>query len=89
MIEKIDSSQIPDILEKSSLKQFNSTGAIPNSQDDASLQVDYAAFLDTATPSPQTDAQAIQRAQELLASGQLENPQNVREAAENIAEFGI
>ena len=89
MIEKIDSSQIPDVLEKSPLKQPNSSGAVPNSQEDASLQVDYAAFIETAMQTPQTDEQAVRQAEELLASGQLENPQNVQEAAENIAELGI
>jgi len=89
MIEKIDSGQIPDILEKSSPMQPNSPGAVPNSQEDASLQVDYATFIDTATQGPQTDTEAVRRAEELLASGQLENSQNVQEAAEDIVEFGI
>ena len=89
MIEKIDSSQNPDILEKPSPRQPDSTGAVPNSQEDASLQVDYAAFIDAATQTPQTDAEAVRQAEELLASGQLESSQNVQGAAENIVEFGI
>ena len=89
MIEKIDSSQTPDFLEKPSSRQPDSTSAVPNSQEDASLQVDYATFIDTATQGPQTDTEAVRRAEELLASGQLENSQNVQEAAEDIVEFGI
>jgi hypothetical protein len=39
--------------------------------------------------APQTDIDAIQRARELLLSGQLESPENIRTAAENILELGI
>ncbi len=89
MIEKIESNQIPDILEKSSPGQPNSTGAVPNNQEDASLQVDYATFIETAMQTPQTDAEAVRQAEELLASGQLESSENVQKTAEDIVEFGI
>jgi len=88
MIEKINTSQIQDLLEKLSPKQ-PTAGAPPNNAADASLQLDYASFIDKATQTPQTDTKAVQRAQELLISGQLENPQNIRVAAENISKFGI
>jgi hypothetical protein len=89
MIEKIDTSQIQDFLEKPSSKQSDPTRALPNSGADVSLQVNYASFIDKATQTPQTDTQAVQRAQELLLSGELENPENIRAAAENIVKFGI
>jgi len=54
-----------------------------------SLQLDYASFIDKATKTTQTDTNAVERAQELLLSGQLESSQNTREAAENILKFGI
>jgi len=89
MIEKINTSQIQDPLEKLSSKQPTPAGASPNNAADVSLQLDYAALIDKATQSPQTDTNAVKRAQELLMTGQLESPQNIRAAAENISKFGI
>jgi hypothetical protein len=88
-IEKTNTDQIQDLLGKSSPETPNSPKAIPNSNVDASLQVDYASFIDKATQIPQTDTEIVQKAQELLSSGQLETPENIRAAAENIADFGI
>lgn len=89
MIEKINISQIQDPLEKLSSKQPTPAGAPLNNAADVSLQLNYASFIDKATQTPQTDTKAIQQAQELLMSGQLENPQNIRAAAENILKLGI
>lgn len=89
MIDEVDTNQIRDFLEKSSSRQPNSAGALPNDDADVSVQVNYASLIDNAMQSPQTDTQAVQRARELLLSGQLESPENVREAAENIVNFGI
>ena len=89
MIEKINTSQIQELVEKLSSKQPNSAGASPNNAADASLQLDYASFIDKATQRPQTDTNAVKRAQELLLTGQLESTENIRAAAENISKFGI
>lgn len=89
MIEKIDTNQIQDLLGKSSPEQPSSANPLPNNDADASLQVNYASFINEATQIPQTDTKAVQRAQELLFSGQLESPESIREAAENIITFGI
>ncbi len=88
MIDEVDTNQIRDFLEKSSSRQPNSAGAIPNDDADVS-QVNYASLIDEAMQSPQTDTQAVQRARELLLSGQLESPERVREAAEYIVNCGI
>ena len=89
MIEKIDTNQIQELLGKSSSKQTDPAKAFPDNGADVSLQVDYASFINKAIQTPQTDTNAVQRAQELLLSGQLESPENIQAAAENIAEFGI
>ncbi|UCF42834.1 MAG: hypothetical protein JSV99_09645 [Planctomycetota bacterium] len=86
---KIDADKIHDILTQSSSTQPGSTKPAQNNDADASLQVDYNSFIDKATQSPPTDTDAVQRAQELLLSGQLDTSENAREAAENIAKFGI
>ncbi len=89
MIEKIDTSQIQDLSEKLTSKQPNPTGAAQNNNTDVSLQLNYASFIDEAMQAPQTDTNAVRQAQELLASGQLESPENIRAAAENIVDLGI
>ena len=88
MIEEIDTNKIRDFLEKSSSRQPDSAAALPNNDADVS-QVNYASFIDDAMQSPQTDTQAVQRARELLLSGQLESPESIREAAEYIVNCGI
>lgn len=91
MLEKIDSNQIPDILKESSSKQNDTQRISATSEDgaDASLQVNYDSLIEKAMQTPQADDGAVQQAQELLQSGQLESPENIQEAAENIIKFGI
>ena len=86
---KIDPNQIHNILENSSSMQSNSAKNLPDNDADASLQIDYADFIDQAIQPPQTDTNAVQKAEELLSSGQLESPENIKTAAENIITFGI
>jgi hypothetical protein len=56
---------------------------------DASLQVTYDSLIEKAKEMPRQEADAVERARRLLLSGQLESPENIRAAAENIAKFGI
>jgi len=89
MIGKIDNNQIQDILKESSFQQ-NEPPRIPeNNEVDASLQVSYDSLIEKAMQIPQTDTKAVQQAQELLLSGQLESPENIQAAAQNIINFGI
>ena len=89
MIEKLNANQIQGFLEKSSSRQPNSTPALPDNDVDASIQVDYASFIDRAMQIPQTDSQAIERARRLLLSGELESLKNIERAAKSIIDFGI
>ena len=78
-----------DILELTSSKQ--SASAVPSSNvgADASLQVDFASFIDQAMQTQQSGKSAVPHARELLLSGRLDSPENVRAAAEEIINFGI
>ena len=89
MLEKIDTNQIKDLLEKSPYPQSEPTKSTSSDNIDAFLQVDYASLIEQAIQTQQTDDNAVQKAQELLASGQLESPENIKEAAENIINRGI
>ena len=64
--------------------------AVPNkNEEDVSLQVDYAPLIDKAMQTPQPDDTAVQQAKQLLLSGRLDTPENIRAAAENIIMFGV
>lgn len=89
MIEKINNNPVPDILKESSAMQPNPSNTPANDQVDASLQVSYDSLIEQAKQIPPEDASVIQRARELLLSSQLDNPENIRAAAEAILKFGI
>jgi hypothetical protein len=85
MIEKINNNQVPDILKESSAMQSSPAKA----ESDASLQVSYDSLIEQAEQIPPEDASVVQQACELLLSGQLDNPENIRAAAEAIVTLGI
>ena len=89
MIEKVESNQIPDFFERSSSKESNLTGAHSDIDADVSVHVNFASFIDKAMQMPETDTSAVQRARELLLSGELASPDNTKKAAEYIIDFGI
>lgn len=88
MIDKININQIQERLEGPQ-GQPNRPKQATNEQADATLQIDYGRLIEQATTMPLADNTAVQRAKELLQSGQLDNPANIKQAAENIIKFGI
>ena len=89
MINKINNNQIPDILKDAFPKQTApSTGGTAN-QADASLQVSYESLIEKAKESQQQEVITVDQARKLIASGQLDTPENIRSAAEAIAKLGI
>jgi len=89
MIEKINITNRPLIEPGSSSGKPNSSGALPGNDMDVDVQVDYGSLIEKAMQEPQTDPQVVQKARDLLLSGELESPERIRKAAENIVEFGI
>jgi hypothetical protein len=104
MIDKIHTGQTQDLVEKLPSKLQNTPEDTagtppcgkaaplcgnPNNSADASLQVDYASLIGRAIKIPETNTEAIRKAQELLQFGQLESLERAREAAQNIVEDGI
>ncbi len=89
MIEKVNTNQIQSFLEKSSSRPPNTAAASTGNEVGVTIQVDYASFIDSAMVIPQTDSQVIEQAKALLLSGQLESPENIQKAAENIITLGI
>ncbi len=88
MIEKIDTSQ-PLIDSGMSSGQPRSARALPDRDEDVSVQVNYASLIEKAMQEPESDDQRIEKSRELLLSGQLESAENIRQAAENIVKYGI
>ena len=88
MIGKIDTNQLP-LEPGSSSGQLNAPNALPNSHADVSVQVQYAHLVEKAMQLTQTDTERVEQVRELLLSGQLERPENIQKAAENIVKFGI
>ena len=89
MIEKIENNQVPDILKESSAMQSNPSNTPAKTGLDASLQVSYDSLIEQAKQVPTEDADLVQQARELISSGQLDNTENIRAAAEAIVNFGI
>jgi hypothetical protein len=89
MIDKININQISDHFDGSQAGQQNRSKAVANSQADATLQIDYARLIEQAINSKPTETDAVQKAKELLQSGQLDNPASIKEAAANIIKFGV
>lgn len=89
MIEKVDNNQIQNFLEKPLSRLTGPKPAVSGNDADVSVQVDYASFIDAALQTPKTDSQALEKARQLLLSGQLDSPENIKQAAENIITLGI
>lgn len=89
MIEKIENNQVPDILKESSAMQPKPSKTSAEAGLDASFQVSYDSLIEQAKQVPPEDASVVQRARQLLLSGELDNPENIRAVAEEIVKFGI
>ena len=90
MIDNININQISDHFDGSSAGKTNRSKAVTDNQADATLQIDNAQLMEQAVNSqPTTDADAVQKAIELIQSGHLDTPANIKEAAANIAKFGV
>jgi hypothetical protein len=89
MIQNINGSAAQEIMPK--LAPQNKAGAATASSDpvDATLQVQYAPLVAKAIQGSEPDAEVVQRAQALLASGQLDSPEAIRAAAQDLLAFGI
>ena len=89
MIDKINTNQISDHFDDSSAGKSNRSKAVTSNQADDTLQIDNARLIEQAVNSQPTNTDAVQKARELIQSGQLDTPANIKEAAANIAKFGV
>ncbi len=89
MIDKIDINQIQDRFDEQSNGKKNRSRPVADSKADATLRIDYGYLIEQAIKTPADKTDAVQKARELLQSGQLDNPANIMEAAANIVKFGV
>ncbi len=89
MIENINSNHVAHRMGMNSTPQGNGTNRMAAGEPDATLQVNFADMVNQALRTSETDANAVERAKELIQSGRLTTPENIRAAAENIMDFGI
>jgi hypothetical protein len=89
MIQNINGRGAQEIMAKPA--QRNGQGAAAPSQApvDATLQIQYGPLVAQAIQGSESDAEAVQRAQALLASGQLDSVEAIRAAAQDLVDFGI
>ena len=69
-------------------KDQNSKSAKIN-KTNSNIDVDYSNLINSTIENNASDQSAVEKARELLLSGELESPENIRLAAENINKFGI
>jgi hypothetical protein len=89
MIENIKNNHVTQMLGLNPPPRNDAASQSPGSDPDATLQVNFADMVNRAMQAAQTDADAVTKAKELLQSGRLITPENIRSAAENILTFGI
>lgn len=89
MINNINTSEMQNILGKPQLQQPDPVKSPSADSAEVSIQVSFDSLIAKALETSNADSDAVQRAKELLLSGQLETPENIRAAAENILKFGI
>jgi len=102
MINKLDNSQIPEgtlntnkgvlagtqNVKNSVSSQINVQNGSDNTED-ASLQISFEGLIEQAKQAPDQDDSAVARAKAMIASGQLDTPENIGKAAQNMLKLGI
>lgn len=89
MINHINTSLVQGMQAKAAQKKESGERSNRRTEPDATLQVRYAPVIAQAIKTPVADAEAVKAAQEMLAKGELDKPEVIRQAAENMVRYGI
>lgn len=89
MIDNIHNNQISHATGMNTSPRTDATNKPAADESDATLQVNFADLINQAIQASETEKDGVRRARELLQSGQLTSPDNIRSAAQNIITFGI
>jgi len=89
MIENIQNNLVGQMMGINTPPRTDTAGQPAVDDPDATLQVNFADVVNQAMQATETDVDAVTKARELLQSGRLTTPENIRSAAEDILTFGI
>jgi hypothetical protein len=89
MIDKVNTSQLQDILANALAKEARNTEPGQSRPADASLQADYAELIKQAAAACSDDNINLQKVKKLIDSGKLQTSENIIQTAQNIARFGV
>ncbi|MCK4886794.1 MAG: hypothetical protein KAS96_05350 [Planctomycetes bacterium] len=90
MINSVNNDKIQNLLTQQTANQTKKSVAKPETGKNAELQANFASLIEKAIQADsQQNPDAVQNAKKLLLSGELDNIENIRKAAQNIIDFGI
>ena len=89
MINNIDANRVGHLMGQATFPTPDPVNTRQSDQPDAALHVSFDSLIVQAKDSAKADATAVEEARQLLLSGRLTSPENVRSAAQNILSFGI
>jgi len=89
MIENIKNNHVAHMMGINAAPRADATSQPAADNSDATLQVEFADMVNQALQATETDADAVEKARELLQSNRLTTPENIRSAAESIVTFGV
>jgi len=89
MIENINNNHVVRMMGMNTAPQTNGTSRMAETKPDATLQANFADLVNQALQTSETEPNAVEKARELIQSGRLTTPENIRSAAESILDFGI
>jgi hypothetical protein len=90
MIDNISTNQMGQILPQPPMTQSDpAANTRTRTNSDVALQIDFASLVDQAKQAAEPNASDVQKARELLLSGELTSPENIRSAATNMLKSGI
>jgi hypothetical protein len=88
MINHIKTGLVQGMQAKATQKRGQGERSQKSAEPDATLQIRYAPMIAKAIGTPAADAEAVKVAQKMLANGDLDRPEIIREAAQNLVDFG-
>ncbi len=88
MIDHINTSLVQGMQAKAAQKKGQNERSKKTDEPDVTLQIRYAPMIAKAIGTPAADAEAVEAARQMLANGDLDRPEVIREAAENLVDFG-
>ncbi len=89
MIKHIQASQTQEALAQRVPRREKDLRAMPQSDQDVDVQVAIGDLIGRALLASETIENAVERAKELIAAGELDSPGRIREAATHMLDAGL